>query len=68
MLKYSQGQIKILAEFLSNLSLALITASVITPAFFTYQNIAGIMPKIIIGIIASIILIYLSLAIAKETN
>lgn len=61
MIKFNNEQLKLLAGFTSNLGVVFI-AGVITPLF---SNIDGLTPdKVVLGLVASIISLALSLSIA----
>lgn len=66
--KFTIGQKKILAEFLANLSIAWIVASVISPFFSIQKDVIDTLPRMILGIILSIFFINLSLFLAKEVK
>lgn len=67
MKKYSSGQLRILAEFFSNLSLAWLAGGVIAP-YFTKLNLYDKLSFTIIGLIASYIFISIALQISRNLD
>ncbi len=67
MKKYSPGQLRILAEFFNNLSLAWFTGGVITP-YFTKLNLYDKLIFTAIGLVGSYLFMQLALRISKNLD